>query len=125
VLSSASSQIANRAKQALRVAASRIHARKRVYPRPIALCNEIRIRSPASSCFTRCVSHALFLLTVHVDVTTIPQRVAYRCKTLHSPGNRLCECDYIIVKDKRGFAREVKIFPRLIASRDSIFTGDR
>lgn len=47
--------------------------RARVYTRPIALCNEIRIRSPACLCFTRCISHALFLLTVqHVDVITIP-----------------------------------------------------
>lgn len=99
-------------------AASCCNIRARVYPRPIALCNEIRIRSPANPCFTRRVSHALFLLTVHVDVTTIQYRnashtAAKRC----SPGNRLCVCDYIIVEDKcRYRAHEVKMFPRLITA---------
>lgn len=81
ILNSVLSRITGRAKRALRTACMQLSRRTRMHPRPIALCNEIRIRSPAGPCFTRRVSHALFLLTVHVDVTTIPQRVAYRSET--------------------------------------------
>lgn len=114
------SRITDRAKRSLRSACGQLlqHTCTRMYPWPIALCNEIRIRSPVNPCFTRRISHALFLLTVHDDVTTIQHRnashtAAKRC----SPGNRLCVCDYIIVEDKcRYRARKVKMFPRLITA---------
>lgn len=91
------------------VYAASCNTRARVYPRPIALCNEIRIRSPASSYFTRRVSHALFLLTVHVDVTTIQYRnTSHTIAKCCSSGNRLCVCDYIVVEDKRSYRARVR-----------------